>query len=86
MLVMDGLVDWASGNSRVFGSILGSNSLFDCHNLWRSGAVAMETKLALKLTVETHVEKSEKMISVTQCVIPLGKGLVSHCSVVPMGL
>ena len=29
---------------------------------------------------------AENMISVGQCVIPLGKGLVHHCSVVWMGL
>ena len=53
--------------------------------LLRGGAVAMVTELALKLTVEAQVVKAENTISVGHCVIPLGKGLVPHCSVVRMG-
>ena len=54
--------------------------------LLRGGAVAMVTELALKLIVEAQVVKVENTISVGHCVIPLGKGLVPHCSVVRMGL
>ena len=39
-----------------------------------------------KLSVEAQLVIAENTISVGQCVIPLSKGLVPHCSVVRMGL
>ena len=50
---------------------------------WRDGH---GNRVGAKLTVEAQVVKAENTISVGHCVIPLGKGLVPHCSVVWMGL
>ena len=43
-------------------------------------------RVGAKLTVEAQEVKAENTISVGHCVIPFGKGLVPHCSVVRMGL
>ena len=50
---------------------------------WRGGH---GNQVGAKLTVEAQVVKAENTISVGHCVVPLGKGLVPHCSVVRMGL
>ena len=50
---------------------------------WRGGH---GNRVGTKLSVETQVVKAENTIFVGHCVIPLGKGIVPHCSVVWMGL
>ena len=50
---------------------------------WRGGH---GNRVGAKLTVEAQVVKAETTISVGHCIIPFGKGLVPHCSVVRMGL
>ena len=53
------------------------------HSLQRGGH---GNRVGAKLTVEARLVIAENTISVGHCVIPLSKGLVPHCSVVPMGL
>ena len=50
---------------------------------WRSGH---GNRVGANISVEAQVVKAENTISVGHCVIPLGKGLVPHCSVVRMRL
>ena len=70
---------------KVPGSSPGSDIWCSCHTFWevRGGH---GYRVGAKLTVEAQVVKAENTISVGHCVIPLGKGLVPHCSVVRMGL